>query len=105
MGTKFNFKSQICTSIVQSRRLLELGLKKETADMYYRTNWINAVAANDIIDLYEDDVIPAWSLHRLMILAEMKGTAFSDLDAAYETTISIIAAKIRFGYFNKEYLV
>ena len=48
--------------------------------------------------------IPAWSLHRLMILAEMKGTAFSDLDIAYETTISIIAAKIRFGYFNKEYL-
>ena len=40
-----------------------------------------------------------------MILAEMKGTAFSDLDAAYEITISIIAAKIRFGYFNKEYLV
>ena len=34
--------------------------------MYYRTNWINAVAANDIIDLYEDDVIPAWSLHRLI---------------------------------------
>ncbi len=34
--------------------------------MYYRTNWINAVAANDVIDLYEDDVIPAWSLHRLI---------------------------------------
>ena len=44
-------------------------------------------------------------MHRLMILAEMKGTAFSDLDVAYETTISIIAAKIRFGYFNKESLV
>ena len=34
--------------------------------MYYRTNWINAVAANDIIDLYEDDIIPAWSVHRLI---------------------------------------
>lgn len=53
----------------------------------------------------EDDFYPAWSLHRLMILAEMKGTAFSDLNTAYETIISIIAAKIRFGYFNKEYLV
>ena len=33
METKFNFKSQVCTTIEQSRRLLELGLKKETADM------------------------------------------------------------------------
>ena len=30
-----NFKSQICTDINQSRKLLELGLKKETADMVY----------------------------------------------------------------------
>ena len=35
METKFNFKSQICTDRNQSERLLALGLKKETADMYY----------------------------------------------------------------------
>lgn len=29
------FKSQICTTVEQSKRLLELGLKKETADMWY----------------------------------------------------------------------
>ena len=95
--SKFNFNSQVCTSIDQSRRLLELGLKKETADCMHNHCWTP-----------EDGIvtdIPAWSLHRLMILAEMKGSAFSDLDAAYETTISVIAAKIRFGYFNKEYLV
>ena len=63
---EYNFKSQICTTREQSQKLLSLGLKKETADMYYRTNWINAVAANDIIDLYEDDIIPAWSVHRLI---------------------------------------
>ena len=33
METKFNFKSQICTSKSQSETLLRLGLKKETADM------------------------------------------------------------------------
>ena len=33
MKTKFNFKSQPCTSREQSERLLSLGLKKETADM------------------------------------------------------------------------
>ena len=36
MVTIFNFKSQVCTSVDQSRRLLELGLKKETADMCYK---------------------------------------------------------------------
>ena len=29
------FNSQICTTKEQSERLLALGLKKETADMYY----------------------------------------------------------------------
>ena len=99
METKFNFKSAICTSRSQSERLLALGLKKETADMCWMYGEV--LSCNPP----EPNVdIPAWSLHRLMILAEMKGTAFSDLDVAYETTISIIAAKIRFGYFNKEYL-
>lgn len=98
------FNSQICTSREQSERLLALGLKPETADCcyyYYDGEYLIAFAEDA---KYPSD-IPAWSLHRLMILAEMKGNAFSNLDAAYETTISIIAAKIRFGYFNKEYLV
>jgi hypothetical protein len=109
METKFNFKSAVCTSRVQSERLLALGLKKETADMYYSYDIICAKPYYKIMEFMNgcvpEDIFPAWSLHRLMILAEMKGTAFSDLDTAYETTISIIAAKIRFGYFNKEYLV
>ena len=106
MGTKFNFKSQICTTREQSERLLALGIKKETADMYYRTNWINAVAANDVIDLYEDDVIPAWSLHRLMCLVFNSGVTCVELhedDDAYETLIYNIAWRIKEGYFNKEY--
>ena len=73
------FNSQICTSREQSERLLALGLKKETADMYYRTNWINAVTANDVIDLYEDDVIPAWSLGRLIEMLPSLITISEDL--------------------------
>lgn len=103
----FEFKSQICTTKEQSERLLALGLKKETADMMLR--WLYRYKNIDFylpilseIETHKDT--PAWSLHRLMILAEMKGTAFLDLNTAYETTISIIAAKIRFGYFNKDYL-
>ena len=108
---------------------MALGLKKETADCYYwqecdqygdpNGKWHLDILNDDtrehfeyLVDLFgiclhlEDALfIPAWSLHRLMFLAEIKGLAFSDLNSVYETTISIIAAKIRFGYFNKEYLV
>lgn len=102
--SEFNFKSQPATSREQSERLLKLGLKKETADMIHQptgTTPFNVWYKEEI----EDNFYPAWSLHRLMILAEMKGIAFLDLNTAYETTISIIAAKIRFKNFNKEYLV
>ena len=113
METKFNFNSQVATTREQSERLLALGLKKETADMIYpsytdmKSGKLLKVSDTPVViyKLQSCYDITAWSLHRLMILAEMKGTAFSDLDTAYETTISIIAAKIRFGYFNKEYLV
>ena len=36
--SEFNFKSAVCTSRVQSERLLALGLKKETADKEY--DWL-----------------------------------------------------------------
>ena len=69
MKTKFN--SQICSSIEQSRRLLELGLKKETADMiwthaYYST-WAATARENPLyFHEADEDTIPAWSLHRLL---------------------------------------
>ena len=68
METKFNFKSQICTDKIQSKRLLSLGLKKETADcgIYY-----SELAGCDrmfakIETEFEADDIPAWSLWRLI---------------------------------------
>ena len=69
METKFNFNSQACSSIEQSRRLLALGLKKETADMYWTkpfNEWFPIVKrGNEKID---DENIPVWSLHRLISL-------------------------------------
>ena len=66
METKFNFKSQICTTREQSERLLSLGLKKETADMGLtligENEWIPFMKGDYI---YEDDIL-AWSLHRLL---------------------------------------
>lgn len=67
METKFNFKSQFCTSRFQSEHLLSLGLKKETADcaLLPLTDKITSVlvkpSTNDI-----KNTIPAWSLGRLI---------------------------------------
>ena len=83
METKFNFKSQICTSKSQSETLLKLGLKKETADMSYKVtthdfkgNEINEKdrhytlccwydESSLVCGLERKETIPAWSLHRL----------------------------------------
>lgn len=69
METNFNFKSQICTTREQSERLLTLGLKKETADMWrgFLVGGETLVPTEDV-DLYNFYVepIPAWSLHRLI---------------------------------------
>ena len=73
-----NFNSQICTTREQSERLLALGLKKETADMYLQSvlndKWSPFVPIafpysdrpEEIIAPDVVNVIPAWSLHRLI---------------------------------------
>lgn len=89
------FTSQICTTEEQSKRLLALGLKKETADCYYyaRQRWngndyentgelilvpvfnhndnshyeyLNEIFYDEIGENNTPYVIPAWSLHRLL---------------------------------------
>lgn len=65
METKFNFKSQICTTREQSERLLALGLKKETADMWY-PHFAKTCPIPLIDEVLTTDDIPAWSLGRLI---------------------------------------
>ena len=111
MKTKFNFNSQVCTSKEQSERLLALGLKKETADMCYTLFGGHDESLRMLVAkpcFYHND-IPAWSLHRLMILAatpleldEMLGYNIYDY---YDNAINHIESLIKEGYFNKEYLV
>ena len=113
METKFNFKSAICTSIEQSERLLALGLKKETADMFYAYykdrigyDWYLVPKSATLGDKRS---IPAWSLHRLIEMALKDvlicGISFNFDEDAYEKVIGIIEYQIKAGYFNKEYLV
>ena len=71
------FNTQICTTIEQSDRLLELGLKRETADMFHPAQHIgkDIVRYSDSpmrvqeehFEIFVDD-LPAWSLHRLIAM-------------------------------------
>ena len=94
METKFNFNSQVCTSRSQSKRLLALGLKKETADMIYsyerEEHENNYYWELDILESPWDSFIwsangtciPAWSLHRLVSLCNTDNIkiAFNEKD-------------------------
>ena len=121
----FEFKSQICTTKEQSERLLALGLKKETADMYitnmsgkginYTDDWqIGTISYCNTMSFWDSkglqlektawSIIPAWSLHRLVEIAEANDIAFLDISKMYNTCIEIIAERIFLGLINKDYL-
>ena len=108
METKFNFKSQTCTTLLQSERLLSLGLKKETADMRWERISEKYAYYPSTKTPYVSSDIPAWSLHRLieMRLAHDSFVVFqlSNTEDAFEKVISHIEHAIKEGYFNKEYL-
>ena len=117
METKFNFNSQVCTSLEQSRRLLALGLKKETADMYMSPSYgggkiigYYAPTVRDS-DFYFNDFpndIPAWSLHRLIEMVAQTQYPYYVISKElpiYDALCERIEWLIKEGYFNKEYLV
>lgn len=74
--------SKLCTSIEESKRLVELGLAPETADMFWEVdkNCLGVKAYNlvpgirwsqeELKKMFEDDaeLIPAWSLGGLLCL-------------------------------------
>ena len=112
MGNTLKFNSSVCTSIKQSQRLLDLGLKPETADMYYF--WLGGNDYRLKVDIDNNPLkynmdktyIPAWSLHRLIELLNPKTVEFaiSTVCDAYEDVIYNISISIKNGTFNKEYL-
>ena len=116
---ELKFNSQICTTKEQSQRLLELGLKPETADMSYYILDDEPVLTIGMAQVYREtikggkitrkqnaEIIPAWSLHRLIELLNPKEVAFamSTIYGAYEDVIYNISISIKNGTFNKEYV-
>jgi hypothetical protein len=125
------FNSQICTSREQSERLLALGLKKETADMGFRelgNGWREYFVNGDVYNLSPSKIFPAWSLHRMIEMADTttyinegredehelwfcmdKCYCWNNHESFYSTNlydslINCIEWLIKEGYFNKEYL-
>lgn len=94
------FNSQICTNEEQSKRLLALGLKRETADcvMMYYDGW--HIGEAEHFDFDKDPVEPAWSFHRLLELCNVFYLGHRD----YDSLINYLENLIKEGYFNKEYL-
>lgn len=101
-----NFTSQICTTKEQSERLLALGLKKETADLHhyqYTEGGRWNIEARPSIAGYNNRLVPAWSLHRLIELSGM-GVIDTTTDNIYDKVIEYISYLIKCESFNKEYL-
>ena len=114
-----NFNTQISTSVEQSRQLLALGIRKETADMVWMAE-MGYDAENlctyetgdyflrpaDYLDGEEHrNNVPAWSLHRLIamypdfVIAEQRNH-----EKLYEEVISNIKFAIEEGTFDEKYL-
>lgn len=135
METNFNFNSAVCTSREQSKKLLSLGLKKETADMYitnmsrkglnYTDDWqIGSISYCDVMSFWDSkglqlektawSIIPAWSLGRLIeMIKKSDYLHYDDMGCIklyleqddFDRVIAIISIMVKEGYFNKEYLV
>ena len=114
------FTSQICTTEEQSKRLLALGLKKETADMVLLKELAydekrHCLCDADTYMIRPIDYlngeehrgnIPAWSLHRLIeMYSEHYVCEHINLKLlTYDTIIENIRLDILSGTFNKDYL-
>jgi hypothetical protein len=107
------FNSQICTTKEQSERLLALGLKKETADMTLQTalDVCYTIPFQEAIEYFENrhlpphpTILPAWSLHRLIEIANLPQYWECISGNWYEEIIATIQSEIHIGELNKEYL-
>ena len=113
------FNSQVCTSIEQSKRLLKLGLKPETADctLAIINGELVAFIGQTKIDcskitingneIEKKEIIhcPAWSLHRLLYILYPREDVYPIMPStAYDDIIDEIEDEIKCGGFNKKYL-
>lgn len=110
------FKSQICTTKEQSDRLLKIGLRRETADCVITSlgqgdRLIHTECPITVTEGLNSKKIPnytAWSLHRLMEIADTNSidsnASIGFYDGFYDEIIAHIQSLIHLGYIKEEYL-
>ena len=118
MKNNLKFNSAICTSRVQSERLLALGLKEETADMLLSefddgswrpvTFFIEEPDDSDasLYPEFETIDIPAWSLHRLIEMMPLDVVPEGGFDNIFTLTKNYPSGYSveydGFSYYHKE---
>ena len=111
------FKSQIGTTKEQSKRLVDMGINPDTADLsisstgmlyvfpYKNTKYFAIKNKTTLKNNIYLDVTPSWSLHRLIEIAEKSGLDNVYIeDNWYDEIIAIIQSYIHLGYIKEEYL-
>lgn len=104
---ELKFNSAICTSIEQSQRLFELGLKPETADMSYYKGEPSLEPYEEMESPYDNMVLPAWSLHRLLCICAEPYLSMNlnvKNNNLYDYLIDIVERLIKTNKINKKYL-
>lgn len=121
---ELKFNSQVCTTKIQSQRLLDLGLKPETADMKhffddrddypFFHHWKCFPHEWNEESLVDSENIPAWSLHRLLEMICNKeceehyyfdfSMDYDSMVDVYDSIIEVIERHIKDNFINKEYL-
>lgn len=116
METNFNFKTQICTTREQSEKLLALGLRKETADCCLKSVPVGWNEEGEMIREVHPRAFPpvllsefpAWSMHRLWKIANIRDITLENKDGIselYDDIVSNIEWQIKEQILEKEYLV
>ena len=98
----------ISTTIEQSKRLLELGVNPDSADMCYaHANNLYTYPYKEV-KYYEGifNLTPAWSFYRLIEMVGGANCLFEEkIEDYYDVLINIIEKEIKNGFFNKKYMI
>lgn len=98
----------ISTTIEQSKRLLELGINPNSADMCYaHVNNLYTYPYKEV-KCYENifNITPAWSFYRLIEMVGSANCLFDEkIEDYYDVLINIIEKEIKNGVFNKKYMI
>ena len=120
MGNNLKFNSSVCTNREQSQRLLDLGLKPETADCMWcavtkdakgkeipskNIKWYlqaHTSTSKQIVGFMDYTHIPAWSLHRLIELLPQSINLTNYADTHYYLVIK--SSRVLYMNDYKEWL-